>query len=109
MVLVNTAIRGSGSQAGWQNTVRIYELPHMRQKDQILIFGHLQLPNKCKRRKSDAFELGLVNENRPMLLTISMQGKTMLYSNILAYLDEYSKEILEFDSAGNYWAYTSKE
>ena len=82
----------------------------MRQKDQLVIFGHLQLPKQCKKqKKADTYELGVVNENRPMLLTINAQGKIMYYSNFLAYLDEYSKEILLFDSTTNYWAYISKE
>ena len=64
----------------------------MRQKDQLIIFGHLQLPKSCKKqKKADIFELGVVNENRPMLITINSQGKANFYSNILAYLDEYSK------------------
>ena len=109
MVLVNTMISGSGSHIGWTNTIRVYELPHMRQKDQLIIFGHLQLPKKCKKQKiGEIYELGVINENRPMLLTITSQGKATFYSNILAYLDEYSKEIVEFDSSTNYWAYISK-
>ena len=72
MVLINTVISGSGSYAGWENIVKVFELPHMRQKDQLVIFGHLQLPKECKKQKnSESYEMGLVNENRPMLLTIN--------------------------------------
>ena len=64
----------------------------------------------CKNQKQPGkYQIGMINENRPLLLTIDQNGKLILYSNILKYLDEYSKDILHFDYSARFWAYTSKE
>lgn len=94
----------------WVNEFHIYQLPLLKKLDVIKIFGHLQLPHMCKSQKqAGKYQIGVINENRPLLLTIDQNGKFILYSNILQYLDEYSKEIQQFDYSARFWAYTSKE
>ena len=110
LVLVFSGIEVKNNNMNWVNVFEIFQLPILRKLDQFTIFGHLQLPNMCKNQKqAGKYQIGVINENRPLLLTIDTNGKFVLYSNILEYLDEYSKEILQFDYSARFWAYTSKE
>ena len=110
MVMVFSGITVKNSIMHWVNVFQVFQLPLMKKLDQVTIFGQLQLPEMCKPQKQPGkYQIGVINENRPLLLTIDTNGKLVLYSYILQYLDEYSKEILQFDYSARFWAYTSKE
>lgn len=92
MLLVWKGMRSNKSgNAEWINFIELYRLPLLEKLDTLTLFGRTRVPKLCKRHKvAGRYQFGLVNENRPTLITFNSTGKLSLHTNLLEYLDEYS-------------------